>query len=116
MISCGISDGRGLEEGTHLGGTALQAAPVGGQTGLERRLVLWRATARHRLLEIVVEAFVWIVLGGIGRQVEEFDLISMVLHPGDDPELCSMRHQPETGRRSPADPYSDPLSLREAAV
>jgi hypothetical protein len=34
----------------------------------------------------------------------------------DTSVLCSMRHQPETGRRSPADPYSDPLSLREAAV
>src|SRR4029079_8656094 len=63
IISRGISDGRGLEEGTHLGGTALQAAHVGGQTGLERRLVPWRATARHRLLEVIIEEFVRIVLG-----------------------------------------------------
>ena len=63
MILRGISDGRGLEEGTHLGGTALQAAHVGGQTGLERRLVPWRATARHRLLEVIIEEFVRIVSG-----------------------------------------------------
>ena len=65
MILRGIADGRGLEEGTHLGGTALQATHVGGQAGLERRLVPWRAAARHRLLEIVVEEFVWIVLGRV---------------------------------------------------
>src|SRR4051812_48601063 len=69
MISRGISDGRGLEEGRHFGGTPLQAAHVGSQTGLERRHVPWRATARHRLLEIVVEEFVGIVLGRVGRQV-----------------------------------------------
>src|ERR1041384_699495 len=85
MISRGISDGRSLEEGTYLGGTLLQAAHVRGQAGLERRLVPWRATARHRLLEIVVEEFVRIVLGRVGRQVEELDLIGMVLHPGGDP-------------------------------
>jgi hypothetical protein len=39
MVSSRISDGRGLEEGTDLGGTPLQAAHVGGQAGLERRLV-----------------------------------------------------------------------------
>ena len=33
-----------------------------------------------------------------------------------DPVLCSMRHQPETGRRSPADPYPGPLSLGDVAV
>ena len=61
----GIADGRGLEEGTHLGGTALQAAHVGGQAGLERDHISWRATTGHRLLEIVVEEFVRVVLGGI---------------------------------------------------
>src|ERR687890_1680837 len=85
VVSRSIADGRGLEEGTHLGGTALQATHVGGQAGLESGLVPWRATARHRLLEVVVEEFVWIVLGRVGRQVEELDLIGMVLHPGSDP-------------------------------
>ena len=70
MVSRSIADGRGLEEGTHFGGTALQAAHVGGQAGLERSLVPWRATACHRLLEIVVEEFVGIVLGRVGREVK----------------------------------------------
>src|SRR4029079_17978285 len=67
VISRGISDGRGLEEGMHLGGTALQAAHVGGQTGLERRLVPRRAAARHRLLEVIIEEFVRIVLGRVEK-------------------------------------------------
>src|SRR5215208_1108032 len=85
MISSGISDGRGLEEGTQLGGTLLQAAHVGGQAGFERILVPWGAAARHRLLEVVVEEFVRIVLGRVGRQIDEFDLIGMILYPGGDP-------------------------------
>ena len=43
----------------------MQAGHIGGQAGLERNLVLWRATACHCLLEVVVEEFVWIVLGGV---------------------------------------------------
>src|ERR1051326_8901327 len=85
MISGSISHCRGLEEGTDLGGTALEATHVGGQAGLESGLVRWRAAARYRLLEVVVEEFVRIVLGRVGRQVEEFDPIGMVLHPGGDP-------------------------------
>src|SRR3954452_9923433 len=56
-----------------------------GQYNQNEKAVVWRATARHRLLEVVVEEFVWIVLGRVGRQVEELDLIGMVLHPGSDP-------------------------------
>ena len=78
MISRSIADGRGLEESTHLGGTPLQAAHVRGQAGLERNLVPWRAAARHCLLEIAVEEFVWIVLWRVGGQGEELDLIGMV--------------------------------------
>ena len=63
----------------------MQAAHVGGQAGLEGNLVPWRVTARHRLLEIVVEEFVRIVLGGIARQVKEFDPVGMILQPGGDP-------------------------------
>src|SRR4051812_32744531 len=84
MISGSISHCRGLEEGANFGGTALKAAHVRGQTGFESSLVPWRAAACHRLLEIVVEEFVWIMLGGIGRQVKEFDPVGMVLHPGGD--------------------------------
>ena len=65
VVLRGIADGRGLEEGAYLGRTVLQAAHVGGQTGLESRLVPWRAAARHRLLEIVVEEFIRIVLGRV---------------------------------------------------
>jgi hypothetical protein len=50
-----------LEEGANLGGLPLQAAHVGGQTGLEGGLVLWRAAARQRLLEII-EEFVLLIL------------------------------------------------------
>src|SRR3954451_1447748 len=91
MISSGISDGRGLEEGTHLGGTLLQAAHVGGQAGFERILVPWGAAARHRLLEVVVEEFVGIVLGRVGRQIDEFDQIGMVLYPGGNPARSMYR-------------------------
>src|SRR3954453_13220910 len=55
------------------------------ETRLERYLVPWRATACHRLLEVMVEEFVRIVLGGMRRQVEEFDPVDMILHPGGDP-------------------------------
>jgi hypothetical protein len=63
----------------------LQAAHVGGQTGLESRFVPWRAVTRHRLLEIVVEEFIRIVLGRVGRQIAEFDPVGMVVHPSGDP-------------------------------
>src|SRR5436305_15111758 len=82
MISGSISHCRGLEEGANFGGTALKAAHVRGQTGFESSLVPWRAAARHGLLEVVVEEFVGIVLGRVGRQIEEFDPVGMVLHPG----------------------------------
>ena len=65
MVLRGIADGRGLKESAHLGGTALQAAHVGDQTGLEGGFVPWRATARHRLLEVIIEEFVRIVLGRV---------------------------------------------------
>ena len=92
MVLRGIPDGGGLEEGAHLGGTALQAAHVGGQAGLERGLVAWCAAARHRLLEIAVEEFVGIVLWRVGGQGEELDLIGMVVQPGSDP-VCPMDWQ-----------------------
>ena len=63
----------------------MRAAHVGGQAGLESSLVAWRVTACHRLLDVVVEEFIRIVLGSIRGQVEEFDLIGMVVHPGGDP-------------------------------
>src|SRR5919199_4372557 len=85
MVSCSIADGRSLEESAHLGGTVLQAAHVGNQAGLESRLVPWCAATRHCLLEIVVEEFVWIVFGRVGRQIAEFDPVGMVVHPGGDP-------------------------------
>src|SRR3954470_3579187 len=57
---------------------------VGGRARLELSLVPWRAVARHCLLEMVVEEFVRIVLGGIRWQIVEFDLTGMILDPGAD--------------------------------
>src|ERR1051325_6500207 len=73
MVLCSIADRRSLEESAHLGGTVLQAAHVGNQAGLESPLVPWRAATRHRLLEIVVEEFIGIALGRVGRQIVDDD-------------------------------------------
>jgi hypothetical protein len=43
VVSRGMANGRGLEEGTHLGGIT-QAAHIGGQAGLKSHLVPWCTT------------------------------------------------------------------------